>query len=257
MSPAIQERLSVRHRVGPLEFVSADLDEAVTVVADHALGKRRGLHVHLLNAYSIALADRDWTYRAGLIGDSVNLPDGLPVSWVSRLRRDELPLQQIRGVRFFARSFEYGQDVGLKHFLLGSTPATLAKLEANLLERYPNAVIVGTHSPPFRPLSPEELVTQDEMISQSGAHLVWVGLGTPKQDVEAARLAASLPITAVAVGAAFDFVAGTVKEAPELMSKLGLEWLYRFMREPRRLWRRYVFGNARFLRACLRQGPNN
>jgi N-acetylglucosaminyldiphosphoundecaprenol N-acetyl-beta-D-mannosaminyltransferase len=250
VSTGVQKVLDVRHRVGPLHFVSADLDEAVEAVRDHAVSRHSGAHVHLLNAYSIALADQHDEYRAALSGDAVNLPDGLPVSWVSQLRRDDLPLQQIRGVRFFLRSFESGQSVHLKHFLLGSTPETLSKLEDALRSRFPGALITGTHSPPFRPLTPQELVDQDRLIAQSGAHVVWVGLGTPKQDFEAVRLSRSLPVTAVAVGAAFDFVAGTVKEAPAIMSRLGLEWLHRFSREPRRLWRRYVFGNVRFLYAA-------
>lgn len=254
MSALIRDRFPVRHRVGPVDFISTDVEAAADGVIAHALGDNGGIHVHLLNAYSIALADKDATFRASLVDDAINFPDGKPVSWVSQLRRDSDPLQQVRGARFFLRTFNAGQVAGVKHFLLGSTPETLEKLEINLLNLFPRAEIVGSYSPPFRKLSDAELAEQDAIISATGAHIVWVGLGTPKQDFEAARLSKSLPVTAAAVGAAFDFVAGTVKEAPEFMTRVGLEWVYRFVREPRRLWKRYVFGNARFIRAALTAG---
>ena len=111
--------------------------------------------------------------------------------------------------------------------------------------------IVGVESPPFRVLSADELAQQDDRVLSSGADIVWVGLGTPKQDIESERLAAALPIVAVAVGAAFDFTAGTLQEAPAWMKSVGLEWFYRLIKEPRRLWKRYVFGNLRFLKAAL------
>ena len=245
------EDLSVRHRVGPVLFVSTDLDTAAQAVSDHARRGDAGTHVHLLNAYSVTLAERHEDYLESVSGTAINLPDGKPIGWVSRIRRDDSPLQQIRGVRFFLRTFERGVDKGVRHFLLGSTPETLRLLESNLRARYPDAKIVGTFSPPFRPLSEEEIASQDDLIAQSGAEIVWVGLGTPKQDLEVARLARVLPVTAVAVGAAFDFVAGTVREAPEFVSRCGMEWAYRLYREPRRLWRRYLVGNTRFIRSAF------
>lgn len=251
------ELLDVRHHVGPVAFVSADLDTAAEVVSDHAKRGEAGLHVHLLNAYSVTLAERHEDYLESVSGTAINLPDGRPIGWVSQIRRDVSPLQQIRGVRFFLRTFERGLDKGVRHFLLGSTPETLQLLESNLRARFPDAQIVGTHSPPFRALSEDELADQDRLIDESGAEIVWVGLGTPKQDLEAARLARALPVTAVAVGAAFDFVAGTVREAPELVSRCGLEWAYRLYREPRRLWRRYLIGNTRFLRSAFTRRPDS
>jgi N-acetylglucosaminyldiphosphoundecaprenol N-acetyl-beta-D-mannosaminyltransferase len=123
-----------------------------------------------------------------------------------------------------------------------------------LNELYPGIEIVGTYSPPFRALSDEEFADQDRMITESGAEIVWVGLGTPKQDVECKRMAASIPVTAVAVGAAFDFTAGTLETAPAWMRKAGIEWLHRLSSEPKRLWKRYLFGNTRFLYSAIRHG---
>jgi N-acetylglucosaminyldiphosphoundecaprenol N-acetyl-beta-D-mannosaminyltransferase len=142
---------------------------------------------------------------------------------------------------------------GPRHYLLGGSPATLAVLESQIAERWPGAVVVGAESPPFRALSVAEVAEQDARIRDSGATIVWVGLGTPKQDWEVARLAASVPVVAMAVGAAFDFIAGVKPQAPIWMQKSGTEWAFRFASEPKRLAKRYLWGNPRFLVAAARE----
>ena len=122
-----------------------------------------------------------------------------------------------------------------------------------LMARHPGARIVGTHAPPFRALTAGEHRAQASLLRAADADVVWVGLGTPRQDLRAAELRAEVPAVFVAVGAAFDFVAGTKRQAPRWMRRHGLEWQYRLLTEPRRLWRRYLFGNTRFLRGVLRQ----
>jgi N-acetylglucosaminyldiphosphoundecaprenol N-acetyl-beta-D-mannosaminyltransferase len=159
----------------------------------------------------------------------------------------------VYGPDLFLDVFARGQDVGLRHYLLGSTPEVLDALQRELRRRFPLARIAGACSPPFRPLSPGELHDQQQDILASGADIVWVGLGTPKQDVHAAELASSLPVVCAAVGAAFDFVAGHKPQAPGWMRRGGLEWTFRLGCEPRRLWRRYLFGNARFVWGVARQ----
>ena len=114
---------------------------------------------------------------------------------------------------------------------------------------------MGAESPPFRELTPTEQSEQDDRIRASGANLVWIGLGTPKQDWEAARIAARLPVVALAVGAAFDFLSGAKTQAPVWMQRSGTEWLYRLGTEPRRLSQRYLWGNPRFVRAAWRDRP--
>jgi N-acetylglucosaminyldiphosphoundecaprenol N-acetyl-beta-D-mannosaminyltransferase len=239
-----------RQLIGGVPFVClSPISAALHIIA--LATSRSSAHVHLANAYSVALADQREEYFHTLQLPAINFPDGKPLSWVSRLRGDKPALQQVRGPQFFLDVFDHGRKSGVKHFLLGSTPEVLERLVDELLRRFPGAQIVGVESPPFRLLSTEELQLQDARISQSNAHIVWVGLGTPKQDFEVRRIASTLPVTAVAIGAAFDFTAGTLKEAPSWMSHAGLEWAYRFASEPRRLWRRYVFGNARFLKAAV------
>jgi len=246
-------QVAIRHEsqwVGPVEFVSSDPGRASAHVIAVAL-QRAGVHVHLANAYTVALADRSAEYRDVLAEPALNFPDGKPIGWVSKIKQHSPQLEQVRGPQLFLDVFDEGRQLGIKHFLLGSTPEVLSQLTANLERDFPGVDIVGVVSPPFRALTAAELASQDEQIMASGAHIVWVGLGTPKQDIEAKRLATLLPVTAVAIGAAFDFAAGTLSEAPVWMRTAGLEWLHRFASEPRRLWRRYIFGNARFLKAAF------
>jgi N-acetylglucosaminyldiphosphoundecaprenol N-acetyl-beta-D-mannosaminyltransferase len=229
-----------------LPLKAADAADAV-IAAANALPFHGGAHVHLANAYSLALADKNQTVRGAFSGSAVNFADGKPLSWFSRLRGQAPRVRQVRGPQLFLDVFERGLENDTRHFLLGSTPETLLKLEAELQSRFPGVAIVGAESPPFRVLSADEILEQDARITESRAQIVWVGLGTPKQDYEAKRLAAALPVIAVAVGAAFDFTAGTIKEAPSWFRTLGIEWLYRLGSEPRRLWKRYLFGNLRFI----------
>jgi len=209
----------------------------------------RPVDVHLVNAYSIAQTEQDEVYRQALSDAELNLPDGKPLAWFTRMTRT--PLIQVRGPGLFNAVMDVGREYGLSHFLLGTTDDTLTLLQIELEARYPGVQIAGTYSPPFRPLTDAERCTQDERIRTSEADITWVGLGTPKQDFEAQRLARSLPGVVVAVGAAFDFVAGTKREAPAWMRNAGLEWVFRLASEPRRLWRRYLVGNTIFVRKLL------
>lgn len=237
--------------IGGLEFQLDGPNTAAKHVV--ALAKTRCCaHVHLANAYTIALADRDDAYRH-LINQGVVFADGKPLTWFSRLARQTPRIQQVRGPQLFLDVLDLGRSSGVRHFLLGSTDELLERMGARLAERFEGAEIVGAYSPPFRPLTAEEIADQDALIRQSEADIVWVGLGTPKQDIEAARLALSTARPAVAVGAAFDFAAGTLRVAPIWMQRAGLEWVFRLASEPRRLWRRYLFGNARFVWAVVRR----
>ena len=240
-------------QIGGLPFVSATPRRAAEELVDAAVEGGRGEHVHLANAYSVALADKDPVLASqALAAGGWNLPDGRPLAWLSSIRHDRPALHQVRGPQFFLDVCAGGVDRGLRHYLLGGTPEVLAQLEESLRIRFPGIRIVGSDSPPFRIPSSSELAHRDARIARSGAQVVWVGLGTPKQDVEAARLARSLPVVSVAVGAAFDYAAGTLQEAPLWLRAAGLEWAFRLAAEPRRLWRRYLFGNLRFIRAAVR-----
>jgi N-acetylglucosaminyldiphosphoundecaprenol N-acetyl-beta-D-mannosaminyltransferase len=237
-------------------ITACHLDPAARLVAQRAAAPLlSGVDVHLCNAYTLALADRDAALHALLRRASLNFADGKSVVWANRLQHRDRhpPTDRVYGPDLMRAVFRLGQPAGLRHYLLGSTPQVLAALADRLRRDYPGAQLVGVDSPPFRDLTEAERAAQAQRIRQRRAQVVWVGLGTPKQDWEAARLAAELPVVAVAVGAAFDFIAGTKRQAPGWMRNNGLEWCFRLAQEPRRLWRRYLFGNARFGYAVCRR----
>lgn len=238
--------------VGPINFSVASIDEAVETVLESVQNHKFVGHIHFANAYTIAIADRNLEYLKVFQGDAVNFPDGKPISWASWIRRDKFKLTQIRGPEFFELCLDQGRSSGVKHFFLGGTDETLQTLTSVVKSKYPGIEIVGTYSPPFRTQSIEEIENQDSIITRSKPDIIWVGLGTPKQDYECRRLTSSIGVTTIAVGAAFSFTAGTVLTCPKWISDLGLEWLFRLSTEPKRLWKRYVFGNPQFIRSVIK-----
>lgn len=245
-----------RRAVGGVLFTVMPLEEAIDkIVAFGSRQQKKGAAVFFANAHNIALADSDPTYASLLAGGDLVFTDGLPAAWVGRRLHRDVAAQwsRVYGPDVLAGVLEKSNLERPRHYFLGATPETLAELIARVGTRWPETVIAGFESPPFRPASAKELVERDERIIESGATLVWVGLGAPKQDYEARRLADSVPVMALAVGAAFDFLAGTKPQAPVWMQRFGLEWAFRFATEPRRLARRYLWGNSRFVIAAIRR----
>jgi N-acetylglucosaminyldiphosphoundecaprenol N-acetyl-beta-D-mannosaminyltransferase len=250
----MEDRIASTELAG-VRFPHLDLETATARLLS-AEGRADATPWRLVNTYNISLMRKHAGYAAVLRGPGVNLADGKPVAWALRVlsRRDGSPGPgHVRGPSLFGCALDRGRASGVRHYLLGGTPEALAALQTAIADRFPGASIAGAESPPFRSLSDEERATQDDRIRASGADLVWVGLGTPRQDMEAARLARAVGRPAVAVGAAFDFLAGTQPEAPVWMRRLALEWLFRLVSEPKRLWKRYTVGFARF---CLAVAPD-
>lgn len=212
---------------------------------------RTPLSVHLCNAYTLALARKNIEFGHGLNEDDINLPDGMPLAWLARSLGLTKAAERIYGPTLMLRVLDIGRAYGLRHFFYGSTAEVLSLLKSGLESRFPGIEVVGTESPPFRALSDNEIDAGLARIRASNADVVWIGLGTPKQDDFVHRYAVDIGRPAVAVGAAFAFVAGTVPQAPALVQRIGLEWAYRLMREPRRLWRRYLFGNFSFVQGVV------
>jgi len=244
-----------RLQVGPLDFEVTNLGEAVERTISDALSERRA-HLHLANAWSIALADDDGELREAF-GSGRNYPDGKPVVWAMRWLGDGKAMARpgrVYGPTFFERVLDGGVDRRVKHYFLGSTPETLEKLQRNLLERFPDIDIVGVSSPPFKvEFTSDDYAVELSKIETSKPHIVWIGLGTPKQDKAGAYLASRYPAVFACVGAAFDFSSGNLRDVPLWIQNAGLAWLFRFVQEPRRLWRRYTFGNAKFVLIVLGQ----
>jgi N-acetylglucosaminyldiphosphoundecaprenol N-acetyl-beta-D-mannosaminyltransferase len=199
-------------------------------------------------------AHEDPDARAAVLGATLAVPDGQPLVWALRALGHPRATR-VYGpdlmVHFCARAARAGTPIYLYG---GRTPEALELLESRLRERFPGLRIAGGFSPPFRALSAEEEERAIADINSSGAAVVWVGTGQPKQEKWMLRMRPRLdaPLL-VGVGAAFDFHAGLVSQAPPWMQRSGLEWVYRLAREPRRLWRRYARYNPRFLAGFLRQ----
>ncbi len=216
---------------------------------------REGRAVHLCNAYTLSLALRDPELRLRLNKGDLNLPDGMPLIWVGR-RLGLVHLEgRVYGPDLMLAAMDRGRELGLRHYLHGSTDKVLTVLEAELRRRIPGVDIVGRDAPPFRELTAEEKFALKQRLVGLRPDIVWVGLGTPKQDAFVHHFRDRVPSTFVAVGAAFDFISGAKRQAPVWMQERGLEWAYRLAREPRRLGRRYLVGNARFVASMVHDRP--
>lgn len=180
--------------------------------------------------------------EAGLV-----TPDGMPLVWVSRLR-GFAGVDRVYGPDLMLALCASSPEKGYRHFLYGGREGVAERLAASLQGRFPGLEVAGTYCPPFRPLTEEEDARVVDQINRSGADVVWVGLSTPKQERwMAAHLGRIDAPVMIGVGAAFDFHAGLVAQAPRWVQRSGLEWLFRLMVEPRRLWRRYLLNNPSFL----------
>lgn len=212
-------------------------------------------YVCVTPVYSVTLGLDDPELRRILNESGMTTPDGMPIVWCGRYAGAEW-IRRVYGPDLMADVLERSVGEGWTSFLYGVTPETLDALERRLVERYPGLRIVGSWSPPFRDLTPEEDEDVIRRINEADPDLVWVGLSTPKQErwMDAHRHALNAPVL-VGVGAAFDFHAGTKRQAPRWLRDIGLEWMFRLLTEPRRLWRRYLVGNTRFLWAIVHRPP--
>lgn len=179
-------------------------------------------------------------------------PDGMPLVVVGKLRG--LPVERTCGPDLIDLVSARSVKTGLRHFFYGGKEGVAETLAGVLQARYPGLIVAGYECPPFRPLTEEEHAAVLERIRASEADVVWVGMSSPKQEVWMQRHYRRLPQTLIGVGAAFDFHAGTVRRAPRWMQKWGLEWLFRLMSEPRRLWYRYLVLAPRFVWRMAFQG---
>jgi len=213
----------------------------------------RALVVAVCNVHSVMSARRDPALANALNTAQLATPDGVPLVWV--LRRTVNPTQErVYGPELMRLALLESGQRGWRNYLYGSTPEILDGLRTKIAELAPDATIAGSHSPPFRRLTPEEEAADAERILASGADIVWVGLGMPKQELWMHRMSERLPgVAVVGVGAAFAFISGATKQAPAWIQRAGLEWLYRLIQEPRRLWRRYAWNNPAFVALASQQ----
>jgi N-acetylglucosaminyldiphosphoundecaprenol N-acetyl-beta-D-mannosaminyltransferase len=241
---------SVKHgEVCGVPLACVTLDEAASLIVHSGLA-RLPFETHLCNAYTLSLVDDDRGLRDALLGADLNLPDGTPVAWA--LRRYHGGQGAVRGPALVPAVARLGAAHGLRHYLWGARAGVAEAASARLRLMVPGVHIVGVESPRYGQSSDAELADLADRVNDANAHVLWVGVGTPLQDIIASRVARQIACPVVPVGAAFDYLAGTVPEAPEFLKGSGFEWLYRLAREPKRLWRRYLIGNPRFLLSAIR-----
>ncbi len=211
----------------------------------------RGEYICVGNVHTTVMAHDDLNYRVVQREAAFVLPDGKPLSVYSR-KHGFPQAERVTGPDLMLALF--ARDNGLRHYFYGATEETLALLRQKLTERYPHLQIAGMVSPPFRQLSREEDAADVEKINASKADIIWVGLGAPKQENWMYRHKGSVGGVMIGVGAGFDYHAGNIKRAPRWMQKCSLEWLYRLLQDPKRLFRRYFVTNTRYLWLIFREG---
>ena len=226
------------------------MDWIDAMIASGSRGYLTAAAVHL-----VMVAQEDAETRDAVLGATLAVPDGQPLVWALHALGHHHGSSRVYGPELMARYFERSATSGIRMYLYGGRhQGALVALARNLRERFPGVRIVGGYAPPFTPPTADEDDWIVDQINDSGADVVWVGTGQPKQEIWMGRLRDRLEVPMlIGVGAAFDFHAGLVPQAPTWMQNLGLEWTYRLGHEPRRLWRRYARYNPRFVIGFARQ----
>jgi N-acetylglucosaminyldiphosphoundecaprenol N-acetyl-beta-D-mannosaminyltransferase len=221
---------------------------------DATVAAGRGGYVCVAATHTVMASEDDPQLRSAVLGADFTVPDGQPLVWALNLLGHGLR-DRVYGPDLMDRACARAARTGRKMYLYGGrTHGALVELTRNLRLRHPGLMIVGGYAPPFRDLSDQEDAAVAADIRRSGAEVVWVGIGVPKQEKWMARMARRLPgQVLVGVGAAFDIHAGRIPQAPAPMQRVGLEWAFRLAQEPRRLWRRYLRYNPRFVAGFSRQ----
>jgi len=217
------------------------------------ISRRESNYITVADVNSIMVGQRDPGFlrihnQAGMV-----TPDGMPLVWLGRLGGHS-NMTRVCGSDLMLEVFKTSVTKGYRHYFYGGNEGVPELLKIRLEERFPGIKVVGTYSPPFRTLTDEEDKNIIKTINKAKPDIVWVGIGAPKQERWMAKHVGRLEVPVlIGVGAAFDFNAGLKKRAPLWMQKKGLEWLFRLLTEPRRLWRRYLRNNPLFVFLIIRQ----
>jgi N-acetylglucosaminyldiphosphoundecaprenol N-acetyl-beta-D-mannosaminyltransferase len=212
-----------------------------------AMRERRKGYICVTGVHGVTEAQNDPSFRRILNAAFLNTTDGMPLVWLGRKAVGSF-VDRVYGPDLMIELFRATQDTACRHFLYGGGPGVADALQGRLEARYPAARICGSYSPPFRPLNAGEEAEFTALVRERKPDIIWVGLSTPKQERFMAEYLPRLDTTLmIGVGAAFDFHAGRVKQAPRWVQRSGFEWLYRMFREPKRLARRYLVNNPLFL----------
>jgi N-acetylglucosaminyldiphosphoundecaprenol N-acetyl-beta-D-mannosaminyltransferase len=229
-----------------------DLPTAASII-ESAVWKGTKGYVCVTGVHGVMEAQRDPELRGILNHALLVTPDGMPTVWVGRMQGNS-GMKRVFGPDLMLEVCQRSVETGFRHFLYGGNPGIAAELAEYLRRSFPGIAVVGTYTPPFRPLAASEQFALEKQMSAAKPDIVWVGLGCPKQEKFMAANLHRLPCKImVGVGAAFDIHTGHVKDAPNWMKAAGLQWAHRLWQEPRRLWKRYLVNNSAFLGALSLQ----
>ncbi|HYG76341.1 MAG TPA: WecB/TagA/CpsF family glycosyltransferase [Planctomycetota bacterium] len=231
-------------------IASVTYDEALSFILELAARDPRAHgYVCATNVHTVSMARRDPAYREVLNGAILSVPDGKPLVWAHRILGGRRLPDRVYGPTLMLKLCEAAAERGFPVYLYGGQADVPRHLAEVLCKHYPKLQIAGAYSPPFgeRDYNDPGLLAEIDAINKSGARLIFVALGAPRQEIFMARNASRIEGIQLGVGAAFDFHTRRVAQAPEWLQDAGLEWLFRFCCEPRRLWRRYLFYNPYFV----------
>ena len=231
-----------------------DMKETVSYICNN-LEILKGNYICVSSVHTTVMSYEDEKYRQIQNAGVMALPDGGPLSVVSRMRGFKEG-ERVTGPDLMEELFNISEEKGYTHYFYGSTQETLDELKIKLSEKYPKLNIVGMYSPPFRKLTEEEDDTIIDNINRSNAEFIWVGLGAPKQEIWMYEHRNKVNGLMLGVGAGFDYHAEKIKRAPKWMQKYSLEWLYRLCQEPKRLFKRYMNTNLKFIWRIYRETIN-
>jgi N-acetylglucosaminyldiphosphoundecaprenol N-acetyl-beta-D-mannosaminyltransferase len=237
-----------------VEISAIDMATAVRTI-ETWIDRRERHYVCVTGVHGVMESRRDDELRAIHNRSGLTTPDGMPMVWAGRWAGAR-HMSRVYGPDLMAELCARSVEHGWRHFFYGSREHVLVALAARLATQNPGLVIAGSEAPPFRPLTDEEDVAAIARITAARPDIVWVGLSTPKQERWMAEHVERLDAAVlIGVGAAFDLVAGTLRQAPRWMQRSGLEWAFRLAVEPRRLWRRYLRNNPQFVAAVVARRP--
>lgn len=227
-----------------------NMDEVVNFIYDN-IDNLKGKYICVSNVHTTVMSYENEEYKNVQNSAILRLPDGKPLSSVQR-KRGYRNAERVTGPDLMERIFKDSNEK-ITNYFYGSTEETLNILESKLKDKYPNLKVSGFYSPPFKALTKEEDEKIIKMLNDSGANIVWVGLGAPKQENWMYEHMNKVNALMIGVGAGFDYHAENIKRAPKWMQKCSLEWLYRLLQDPKRLFKRYMKTNFKFIKLVSRE----
>lgn len=247
MTPQFNEDLGLlRANILGLRVDAVNMTMAVEAIESAIANKQTG-YVCVAGVHGVMEAFRNHDLALVFANAFLVVPDGMPTVWIGHLQGLK-HMQRVFGPDLMLELISRSQATGFSHFLCGGNDGVAEELRLSLQKRFPRARIVGTYTPPFRNLTPDEEHQFVERLKDLRPDIIWIGLSTPKQEKIMAHLQSRLPpVVMIGVGAAFDFHTGYIKDSPAWVKRSGLQWCHRLMQEPSRLWKRYLVNNSQFL----------